>query len=415
MPASHNTKRIRAEWEGYAPGDESGEFLGLASDGNKLYAIGIQKPSPGRSRAGSYTASDIESGKLNISGSDQELAASGLVAVPSGLIVMGYLPSDGRSKAAFRLADPRGKQLWTFVSSGNAWRFPLTALATPKGYLLIALETNLSSSQQAAVILSAVSVTGSLIADRRYEIPLTRLSAFGSQNVTIDSAGKLVIAIGGETSANSNSPALWINPQTGSKRICIGHPATALLRVDPGTLALTDLKLITDVTIRGMRSHDKHTFAVLNRRNNCRLSTSIELVKVYADLTLEPLFKSNGANSIEAHDIETTPDGFVIVGTTHTFLPSELAQKTEDFQAILHRDPWADDIWEKNEESAGAFVLALTRKGEIVDDLVFPDMRFRGFSRVVARPGPHFIGVGGALGDHGWAAGFSLNWPKQDQ
>jgi CHAT domain-containing protein len=373
-----------------------------------FYATGIRMPRAGEKRGGSYSVR-INPNTITEVVDRSELGALSVIVSNSDVALLGYQPSEGKTAAVFRLLGSDGQEKWQHVVDSSLSNFPVSLISSPWGYILISIETDFSpSSKSSTLVLTLVSRQGDAEMQRRYPLSI-QPDEFKSKNVVLDSAGNLVIAIGGRRRTSLNSQVRqWTNPLTGSKRYCtFGERATELFSIDQRTLDVVLQRVINDGAITAIRQVDGRLYAAMGFTPNCRIERSARLVQIGSDLNIMTIFETSSINGIEITDLEITPDYFLMVGKISIFLPTSLIRKTISPQQ-LNEMMWDDSIWEISEDRINAFVLVVGKDGNVLTDRVFHDVRNRSISRVAKQASDRFIAVGGALGDRGWIITFSV-------
>jgi CHAT domain-containing protein len=400
---------IKLEWEHVNPNSADAEFMGLATNARSLYAMGIQSPPAGGRRAGSYFAR-VQVGKnVEVIRRDGEIGASSIVAIDNEIGLLGYVPAETKSSAVFRLLDRDGTERWRHVVDGKLWNFPVSVLSSAGGFILVSIENDFSSSPApSTLVLTLVTDQGTIERQRRFSIPLKGASS-SPKHVLRDPNGNLIIAIAGTLFERpAGQPAVWTNPRTGSKKSCLGQDGTHLLAFDPRTFDVQSARTVYEGRVAALRQLDGRLYAAFKVNTNCRLEKNVRLAEVGAGFELKTIFQASNINSMEVNDFAATKDGFVLVGTTLTFLPTALTREVLNIEEFAKSNLWDESIWERGEEHRSAFVLVLGKDGAVVGDRVFPDVRNRSISNVVADKSGRFIAVGSAFGDRGWAIAFSL-------
>jgi hypothetical protein len=390
---------IDVEWQHLRQDDRDTEMIGLARTASATYALGAARPPAGEKRGGSYLVRIHAGKRVELVDYSHDMAASSLVGLGKELGVLGFFPSDHKSSAVFRLFGDDGRQHWQHVEDSELWNFAVSIVKSPTGYILVSIENHSS------LVLTSVSEGGTSIAQRRHPIPVANPRST-PKNVAVLN-GSLVIAIAGNQPATSGArPAVWTNPQTGSKKLCTPSPATTLFSIDIATLDVQFQRTIENTAVASVRENNERLYAAVAFNPGCGLDRNIRLAEIQAGFELKTIFERKPANTIEVGDFVVTPDRFILVGVFRAFLPTALTRETMGVQAI---DPWDDSLLEKVEERTSAFILVLAKDGTVIGDRVFPDTRHRSLSNVVAEASGRFVAVGSALGDRGWVISFDLN------
>jgi hypothetical protein len=411
---------IGLEWERQTPEPTDLQIFGIArSRAETFYSNGIEGPLPNEKVGGSYLARIFSNGTVEILERDRDLAASasGIVAIGNDIGVLGYVPKGKQSSAIFRLLDENGQRRWEHVEEGPSWNFPVSVVKAPIGYILVSIETDFSKG---TLVATLVSDHGETLVQRRYALSI-RPESYSSKQVALNAAGNLVIAIGGNVPASSSAQgtSIWMNPQTGTKRFCDPPAASEIFEVNARSLDLNTRRTIQNIAIVSLKLQDGRLYAAGSIVPNCQLTKRASFVELGPGYESRTIFESHNVNSLEVRDLQLISGGIVLLaGTTHTFLPTELTIETnksldqlKDYLEQLKDykvDPWDDSIWEKTEDYAAAFVLALNKDGAVLADRVFPDLRDRGISMLAIRAPDRLIAVGNAFGGRGWIVGLRL-------
>ena len=261
------------------------------------------------------------------------------------------------------------------------------------------------------LILTLVSERGATLDQRRYPISIAPASHYSPKTVALNSTGNLVVAISGTRPMSSLDRTKWINSLTGTTKYCTTPPeATLLLSIDLRTLDLRDQRIIQNEQVIAIRQSDGHLYAVFGYHINCKLNRYVRLVELKSEFQLITIFDSHNVNSIDVTDLVITKKYFVLVGDIRIFLPTTVVQKPMTIEQLKEYAPdlWRKSFWEEGEEHASAFVLVVSSDGVKLGDRVFADVLNRRISNVMEEPSGKFVAVGDALGDRGWAVGFSL-------
>ena len=404
---------IHLDWQHVTEQPSDSEFVALAKSfyENRVYGLGMEKPPAGEKRMGRYIA-QLAAGDAHVVSRDRELAASSLIGIGDDLAVQGFIPAGNKSTAVFQLLDKESKAKWIYKQDGAKWNFAGTVVHSSEGYVLVSVETDLlSGSTGASLILTLLSEEGALIRQRRHPISVASVT-YAPRTVSFDSKGNLVVAIAGTTAASPFDAKMWTNPLTGTKKFCTSLPeATLLLSIDPRSFDLRDQKIVQGEQIIAMRESDRHLYAVFRYHTNCRLETHDKLVELAPDFQMTQIFQSQTVNSIDLIDLAITKDYFVLVGGIETSVPSTLVKETMTLEQLKNYqapDPLSQSFWEKAESHTSAIVLIVGRDGAILGNRVFPDVLNRRIASVIEESSDHFVAVGSAFGDRGWAIGFTL-------
>jgi hypothetical protein len=342
---------------------------------------------------------------------DRELGALAIIELGSALGVLGYIPSDNKSTAIFKLLDENRITRWAFKQDGTMYNLPGAAIRRSEGYILVSIETDLSASPgRSALILTLLSESGTAINQRRY--PISVGSPRVLKTVALDTKGNLVVAVNGITPTSALDSKDWTNPLTGTKRYCLWMPeATQLFSINPHTLDVQDQKIIQDKLL-AMRAFNGHLYAAIGFLVQCGLNKHVRLVELRADLKPSLIFQSQNVNSIDVTDLAVTDEYFILVGAIDTFLPITLLPKRLSLEQVT--DLWSESFWEMREEQQSALVLVVAKNGTKLGDRIFPDPRSRRIASVIQNSSDHFVAVGNALGDRGWALAFHLTAQLKD-
>jgi CHAT domain-containing protein len=401
---------IDLEWESIAeePTDELVSIARVPGQ-NAFFAHGIEKPSTHKERAGSNTFRMTRDGEPKLWSRSKEISAGSIIAFNDGIARLGYSLSDQRHSAAvFQLFDRHDKLRWEFVQDGPSWDFPISMIKVHDRYVLVSVEKNFSNlSDVPSVVLNVLSRTGSMVATRRYAVPIRPSGGGVPKAAVLVAKNSLLIAIGGHVRSNAPSSQMWINPDTGSKIYCGGErEATLLLSINLQTLEVERQKTIEGMVVNGMQISEGRLYAVVEASNNCRLDKDAALFEVAKNLDLKPVFRSSHVNGLIVKDLEVSSAGFVLVGSVKAFMPTSLTRLIRPTEEL--GDVWSESLWEKNEDRSSGFIIAIDKNGNVLGDRVFPDTRNRSISKIVASDPDRFVGVGNALGGRGWFFAFRL-------
>ncbi|WP_038973288.1 CHAT domain-containing protein [Bradyrhizobium genomosp. III] len=398
---------VKLNWERVTTDAQELEFLGLGKFDRAIYALGIQRPAAGEKRAGSYLVRLNSGDNIELLEHAPDIAASSLVSVDGGLFVLGFVPAGQRSSAIFRLVDRDGREKWRYIEDSNLWNFPVSVVQSQKGYTLISIERE-KPSAPGNLIVSQVSASGNLVAQRRFPVPIS-IGAIAPKNVAVGSNGNLVVSVPGSlTSRSATQPAMWTNPNTGSKSFCVNNPdATVLLSIELETLDLRKQAIIENEEFVSLRQHEGQLFALTRFHSNCRIDTNSKIVEVLENFGTRSIFQTNSVNSVEATDFEIAQDKFILVGRMRTFLPASSTRLPVNVEEIGAR-LWSDAFWENNEDQLSAIVLIISRSGALVSDRVFSGVATRAIQNVVNLDSLSFVAAGSSFGERGWIMSFEL-------
>ena len=257
------------------------------------------------------------------------------------------------------------------------------------------------------LILTTVSASGQLIAQRRYSVPLSSLAS-SSRAVAINRDGDIVVAIEGIlTGSSSTQPLMWTNADTGTKKYCALNDASALILFSPNDLELRKQQVFDHAHVRALRRDGDSLYAAIGIETNCSLSETLRLAELDLRLELKSIYQSDYVNSLDVKDFWITQDKFVLVGQLRRFLPSVLVRQSRGFDSLAH-SLLGDDIWEMGDERRSAFVLIIRKDGALVADRVLSDDTHRVLASIVSVDTDHFVAGRSAFGDLGWLIGFKL-------
>jgi CHAT domain-containing protein len=407
---------IRIEQEYVSSNAEDVELLSLAGVGRSIFALGMQKPPAGEKRAGSYLARVKAGAGIEVVQRAPELAPSSLAQIGDDLGVFGFLSAEQGSSAAFRLLDKNGREKWGYVESGKHWNLPISAVRSSTGYIFLSTDVDKSpATTSATLIVTQLSESGRAVMQRRYSLPVA-VGAHGPKNVVVEPNGTITVSLPGRLiSKPSNQLLSWINPKTGTKTFCVGNPdATVLLSIDKDTLELRNQKILENVRVKTMRQQRDRLYAAIDFSKNCSLDTNVKLVEISPDFELRTIFESRSINSIEATDIEITPDHFVLVGIAHTFLPTSSTRQPFSAEG-QQTDLWKDEFWENiSEDRLSGFVLIVSPDGTQVSDRVFAGVAHRAISSLFNAGSGSFVAAGETFSARGWIMAFSLGNTEDD-
>jgi CHAT domain-containing protein len=401
---------IRIKQEHVTSNAQEVELLSIAEVGRSIFALGMQKPPAGEKRAGSYLARVSAEAGIEVLESAPELAPSSLAPIGDDLGVFGFLAANQGSSAVFRLLDKQGHEKLRYVENGNNWNLPISAVRSSTGYVFLSTDyENSPSTMSATLIVTQVSESGRAVMQRRFPIPVS-VGAHGPKNVVVEPNGTLTVSLPGRL-ISKPSPQLtsWTNPKTGSRKFCVANPdATVLLSIDKETLELRNQKILENVRVKSMRQQKDHLYAAVNFNKNCSLDTNVKLVEISSDFELRTIFETSNINSLEANDLEIGSDHFVLVGTTHTFLPASSTRKPFMAEGQL-ADLWNDEFWENNEDQQSGFVLVVSADATQVSDRVFSGVAHRAISSLLSAGSGSFVAAGETFSARGWIMAFSLS------
>jgi hypothetical protein len=317
----------------------------------------------------------------------------------------------GNTSAVFRLLDRERKERWKYVQQSPQWIFAKDIVRSEDGFILVALATDYSPQPQpSSILLTRISEAGVASGQSRFVIPLK--NPVVAKGIVHGPKGEMIVAVTATADMPpSNTPSMWTNPQTGSKRFQCSRDTSVILSIDPDTLEIQQRSVIPSARITRLREAEGHIFASMSFTRDCQLEKNVRLVEFDADFQPKTLFESTSVNSLEIRDFAVTDRHFVLVGTLFTFLPSALANETmslDQLKKFKIPDLWDESIWDKADSIGNAAVITLGRDGRKHADRIFPDIRNRSLSAIAMRDPNHFVAVGSALGDVGWAVGIAL-------
>jgi hypothetical protein len=306
----------------------------------------------------------------------------------------------------FRLLDQNGKERWKYIQQSPQWIFAKDIVRSGDGFILVAFATDHSPQPKpSSISLTQISKGGVASQRNDFIIPLKNPVVAGG---TVRGAkGEIIIAVAGAADISpANTPSIWTNPQTGTKRFQCFPETSIILSIDPQTIEIRQRSVISSARITSLKQMEGRVFATMSFAKNCQSEANVRLVEFDTDFQPKTLFESNSVNSLEIRDFAVTDKNFLLVGTLYSFLPSALVSETmsPDQPMVQALDP----IWDKAESIGNAAVIVIGRDGQKQADRVFPDIRNRSLSAVAMRDPGHFIAAGSALGDRGWTVGLSL-------
>jgi CHAT domain-containing protein len=414
-------KDIKVAWEDLAQRAEQAEVMDITGTGlrNVNYAIGVELPPPGGRRAGSYVAKVDAKGTVEIGNRDAELAASRIVSLGSDLGVMGFYPntcttcpqSAGNTSAVFRLLDSKGRERWKYVQQSPQHIVAKSMLRNRNGFLLVAFSTDYSGQSRPS-FLSLTQVSEAGIASKQSQITIPLKNPNMARGFVRGAKGEIIVAVTGvaEDSWPSNTPSIWVNPQTAAKHFQCRQDSSILLSIDPATLEVRRQSTIPSAKIRQLRQVSRQIFGTMNFSRNCQWETNVRLVEFDAGLQPKTLFESSSVNSVAIEDFAVTDKNFILVGILNTVLPPSLADKTVPLDELAKKlipNLWDGSMWD-TDIKAHAAVIVVGRDGRKRADRVFLDARNRELSAIAMRDPDRFVAVGRALGDVGWTVGITL-------
>jgi hypothetical protein len=377
-----------------------------------LYAIGMEHPPTGEKSAGSYVATIGANGEPIVLERDRSLAVSGIMAVANQIAILGYNPSEHKSTAVFRMINSVGKVLWQHLEDSSHWNFPFGVIKLRGGYLLASFEKDFSPSpDQSTLTLTAVSTEGKPIKQQKYGLAIQPSNGL-PRNLVTRPSGNIAIAFSGNLlRAPPISKAILVNPQTASRRFCRVPDATQILEVNPETLDLAANKVLENLSIVALNAAGTSILAAGQFTSDCRLEKRIRIVELNVNYEPKTIFESSNINSIEVRDLETTAGGNLLLGgRVWTFLPTALTFSLPPASQIgsSQFDPWSESFWDSNEQRPAAFILMMSRDGDVFGDKVIADLRGRGIAAMLPGPNGEYVAFGSAFGDRGWIAGIRL-------
>jgi CHAT domain-containing protein len=399
---------ISIEQERVTPKAQELEFLSLTRIGDSIFTLGMQRPPAGEQRAGSYLARVRAATNIEVMDRFPELAPSAVVSFGSELGVLGFIATgQASSSAEFRLLDKSGRERWRYAENGRHWNLPISAVKSPAGYVFLSTDYE-NSTTPSTLIVTQVSETGRALLQRRYDVPI-HVGGHAPKNVIVGSDGTLTISLPGRMiDEPSRQLTYWTNPKTGSKTVCINSPdATVLLSIDLNTLDLRAQKTLENNQVKTMRQKDGNLYAAIDFKTHCRLDTNIKLVEILPSFELRTIFETNHVNSIQVTDLEVTPEHFILIGNSHTFLPTSSTRESLGAEQLA--DVWNDSFWDHNEEQLSPFVLVVSAKGAYVSDRIISGVSHRTVSGLVALNSDSFVAIGDTFNSRGWVMSFSLH------
>jgi hypothetical protein len=408
-----DSAKISLEWERLTPEAGDSEILGAANrpDNGGLYYLGKEKPPPGGKRAGSFVGIISANREPATISRDPLVAASGMVSVGDEIAVLGYLPTDTKSQALFRVLDHAGKVKWEHIEESERWRSPISIYRVAGGYLLVSIGNSFHDLDRSSLILTVVSDAGVSLNERKYEIAI-RPMRWGSKTAAMKD-GRIIVAIGGNKWALPTDPSpMWVNPTTGTRKMCPSPEATQLFEIDPKSLEVERDKVLDGLAIVSMTMRNEKLVAAGEFVATCHLEKKIEVIELESNLEATTIFKSTNVNSLEVWDISSTKDDHILLGgIVRTFLPTSLKptiMSMDELRNVKVGDPWSESYWVNSEQRNAAFVLELDKQGFALRDRVFADSINRDITTLVPNAKGDYVAFGGAFGNRGWVAGLRL-------
>jgi CHAT domain-containing protein len=407
---------INVEWEHMTDERGDAEIYSVTKNAleGSLYSIGLERPPPNEKRAGSYFARIQSNGTVSVLNRDHDLAASGVISLGHEIGLLGYTSVEGKSAAVFRLLNEDGRIRWQRTEKSPLWDFPISIIKADNDYILVSMESDYSPSPvESTLVITLVGADlGNTMSQRRYPLSI-RPVLFSSKDVVVDIKGNVIVAIGGNTqgSPSAQRSPTWTNPKTGTKRYCAAPEATELLEFDANSLDVGARKIVDNVAVVSLKLSEGHLLAASRVGGNCRLEKRLNLAELGPEYEFKTIFESNNVNSLEVHDLEVTSDGIILLaGVTVTFLPTASTLAVRSAEEIIKSsfDFTDESIWEKTEQRGIAFVVALSKDGQVLGDRVFPDLRYRTISTLAVERSGRLMAVGGAFGGRGWVAELRL-------
>ena len=190
---------------------------------------------------------------------------------------------------------------------------------------------------------------------------------------------------------------------------------TTFMNIDLNTFEVRSTGEVHNRTAKAMKVFNGRTLVAFSTTHECRPGHGVELAKVDAALNVDPIFDYVGVNDIQLWDFTSLGDLFLLSGSVRVQLPTSLLREVIPFGQITRANPFDPAFWESGEERPNAFVLVGGADGKVIGDRVFPDLRNRCITRVVAGGAREIVGVGAALGDRGWTVVLEPNASSADQ
>lgn len=184
-----------------------------------------------------------------------------------------------------------------------------------------------------------------------------------------------------------------------------------IFSIDPRTLDLRDQKFLQGEQITAIRESERHIYAIMSFHIHCGLDRHVKLNEIGSGFELREIFQSQNVTDIDVSDFAIAENSYILVGGIRTFMPTALVRESMTLEQLKHlpfSDPFSPSFWEKNDQHTSAFVLVIDKNAKRLADRSFPDVLNRYISNVIAVSSDQFVAVGSALGDRGWAIGFSL-------
>ena len=288
----------------------------------QIYGVGMEHPPVGEKTAGSYLVKIDTDGTPLIVKRDPALAVSGVDAVGDQIAVLGYRPSEHKSAAVFEMMDGNDDRRWEYVEDAGYWNFPLGIVPSGPNYLLISIQTDYSSNDHNALVITRVSNEGVRVDQKRILVSIRPDNGL-PRNIAVLPSHKLVIAVRGNVIIDPKTPSkMWINPQTGTPRFCTQMAATEVFQVDQETLAVEKSKTLDDLYIASLNLTNGRIFAAGTSTSNCRFEKQTNIVEISSDFDTRKVFQSSSVNSLEVLDMQVTEKGqFLLGGRVTTFFP----------------------------------------------------------------------------------------------
>jgi hypothetical protein len=375
--------------------------------------VGIERPPPTEKRAGSFVANIDSSGAVKILERNRDLAAGQIVSLGDQVAIMGYLPAETHSSAVWRLTDWAGAEKWRYVESETRWDFPVDIMRVENGYITISLQRGYTGERKDGTVrISQLDLSGQLVRTAQYPLQINGGLAKVKGDPIKLNGGTLLVFGGSEWVNPDTKDRFWINPITGSTKICSPTAKTEMLIFDQSTLAVKEDKVVDDMAINSLTETLNNIYVTFSRHNNCRLESSVSVGELSNNLEIKSLFNYDNVNSIQLNDIEANDNYIAIAGSVSVFLPAVITKEImtiDQLRNIQASDPWAESFWDSGETHTAAMIAVVSPDGTLLADRVFPDARGRSLAAVSlgSRTG-ELVGVGSAYGDRGWAIGIKL-------